>query len=81
MAGSQTRTAPSSPVVASIDPSPLKATLLMSTSWPWKDSTDSPVSASRMSISPESSGPSVTKCPVGAPVQVSTDPWHGEHDP
>ena len=48
----------------------------MSPSWPWKDRTDSPVRASRMSTIPEPSGPSVTKTlPSG--LQSSRPPTPG----
>ena len=81
VAGSQTRTAPSSPVVASIEPSPLKATSLTSTSWPWNERTDAPVVASRMSTRPDSSGPSVTKMvPSGLQSSATTDTGNAEHD-
>ena len=77
VAGSHTRTAPSSPVVASIDPSLLNATSLTSTSCPWNERTDVPVSASRMSIRPDSSGPSVTKM-VPSGLQSSAPPTPGK---
>ena len=70
------RSAPSSPVVANRAPSGLKATSFTSISWPGKASTVSPVSASRMSTRPDSSGPSVTKTePSG--LQSTAPPMSG----
>ncbi len=70
---SHTFNVPSSPVEASIDPSGLKATSFTSPSCPWNERTRSPVSESLMSIRPESSGPSVTKTPRGAPGQEAPE--------
>ena len=72
---SQTFSAPSSPVVASIEPSGENRTSLTSTSWPGNSITLCPDPASRISTIPESSGPSVTNTPVG--LQSSAPPTPG----
>ena len=52
---------PSTPVVASIEPSGLNATSVMSPPWPGNERRLRPVSTSRMSTTPEPSDPSVAK--------------------
>ena len=76
VSGAHTRTAPSSPDVASIEPSSLNVTSLTSSSCPRNERIDAPVLASRMSTRPDSSGPSVTNTdPSG--LQSSPPPTSG----
>ncbi len=74
--GSHTFSVPSSPVVASLEPSELNATSLTSPSCPWNERTLSPVSPSLMSIDARVLRAFGHEDSRGAPREESSHPGH-----